>query len=104
LYKLVDGIATSSFGTHVAKLAGVPNEVVERADAISRDFAQQFKAKIEDRKKSKTANAALPLVAQADFAYLLSLALGKSPMPENPVRRREVLLGLKAAMRNCLRS
>ncbi|KAJ7929330.1 muts domain V-domain-containing protein [Mycena leptocephala] len=36
LYKLVEGVATSSFGTHVANLAGVPLEVVERADVISK--------------------------------------------------------------------
>ncbi|KAJ3556566.1 hypothetical protein NM688_g1958 [Phlebia brevispora] len=52
LYKLVEGVASSSFGTHVANLAGVPIEVVERADVVSKDFARQFKEKIEGRKKN----------------------------------------------------
>lgn len=102
LYKLVEGIAESSFGTHVAKLAGVPSEVVQRADVVSQNFARQFKEKIEG-KKSKAASAAVPLVAQADFSYLYGLASGKIFLPDDPVRRKEVLPGLKAAMRSCLR-
>jgi DNA mismatch repair protein MSH6 len=68
LYKLVKGIATSSFGTHVARLAGVPEPVVERADAVSADFVRQFAERINGRKQ--TAATRFPLSAQADFAYL----------------------------------
>ncbi|KDQ58666.1 hypothetical protein JAAARDRAFT_193200 [Jaapia argillacea MUCL 33604] len=93
LYKLVDGVAESSFGTHVANLAGVPLEVVKRAGLVSDDFARQFKQKIEG-KKQKTR---LPLVAQADFVYLHGLAMGKFKMPENPVLQREVLRIVRAA-------
>ncbi|PCH35419.1 DNA mismatch repair protein Msh6 [Wolfiporia cocos MD-104 SS10] len=100
LYKLVEGIASSSFGTHVASLAGVPEEVVERADVISQDFAKQFREKVEG-KKNKAAGR-LPLVAQADFAYLYKLACGKVELPDNPVRQREVLKTLKAAVRGYL--
>jgi len=64
-------VATGSFGTHVANLAGVPLEVVTRAETISKDFAQQFKTKQAGKKTST-----LPLVAQADFAYLVKLATG----------------------------
>jgi DNA mismatch repair protein MSH6 len=46
LYKLIHGVAESSFGTHVANLAGVPLEVVKRADLISKDFAKQFAEKL----------------------------------------------------------
>ncbi|KAH9833177.1 DNA mismatch repair protein Msh6 [Rhodofomes roseus] len=101
LYKLVEGAASSSFGTHVASLAGVPQEVVERADVVSKDFARQFKEKIEG-KRSK-ASGRLPLVAQADFAYLCALATGKKELPENPVRQREVLKILKGAVRGYLK-
>ncbi|KAI0077327.1 DNA mismatch repair protein Msh6 [Panus rudis PR-1116 ss-1] len=100
LYKLVDGVAKSSFGTHVANLAGVPMEVVERADVISKDFARKFKEKIEGKKSKASGN--LPLVAQADFAYLYNLANGKVELPQNKVRRREVLKVMKAAVKNCL--
>ncbi|KAJ6618260.1 muts domain V-domain-containing protein [Mycena sp. CBHHK59/15] len=97
LYKLVEGVATSSFGTHVANLAGVPIEVVERADLISKKFAQQFKEKLMDRRKD--AAGRLPLVAQADFAYLVGLGTGKFEMPTDPARCREVLARLKKTVR-----
>ncbi|KAJ8596178.1 DNA mismatch repair protein Msh6 [Rhizopogon salebrosus TDB-379] len=99
LYKLVDGVASSSFGTHVAKLAGVPEEVVKRAEVVSEDFAKQFKAKIDDRKKKSLASK-LPLVAQADFTYLLSLAMGNLKLPDDPFKQRELLKGLKQAVRS----
>ncbi|KAJ7632274.1 muts domain V-domain-containing protein [Roridomyces roridus] len=94
LYKLVEGVATSSFGTHVANLAGVPLEVVERADIISKKFAQQFKEKLVDRQK-KDATSRLPLAAQADFAYLFALATGKIEIPANP----QVLARLKETVK-----
>ena len=102
LYKLVEGVASSSFGTHVASLAGVPQEVVERADVVSKDFARQFKEKIEG-KRSK-ASGRLPLVAQADFTYLYNLATGKVELPENPVRQSEVLKILKGAVKGYLKA
>lgn len=85
LYKLVDGVAEGSFGTHVASLAGVPSEVVERAKVISADFATKFKKKIEGKTRS-----ALPLPVQADFAYLAKLVNGLS-LPDDAARHREVL-------------
>jgi DNA mismatch repair protein MSH6 len=94
LYKLVEGVATSSFGTHVANLAGVPLQVVERADLISKKFAQQFKEKLMDRQKND-ATGRLPLPAQADFAYLFGVGTGKIEMPADPTRRKEVLARLK---------
>ena len=101
LYKLVEGVASSSFGTHVANLAGVPLEVVERAEVVSRDFAKHFKEKIEGKKNK--ASGRLPLVAQADFAYLYKLATGAIEMPQDAVRRREVLKVLKGAVSGCLK-
>ncbi|KII87843.1 hypothetical protein PLICRDRAFT_176607 [Plicaturopsis crispa FD-325 SS-3] len=98
LYKLVEGVAASSFGTHVANLAGVPMDVVKRAEIVSDDFARKFKEKLEDKQK-KAATHKLPLVAQADFAYLYGIATGKIAMPEDPVRQREVLRRLKGTVR-----
>lgn len=101
LYKLVKGVAESSFGTHVANLAGVPTKVVQRADVISKEFAKQFK----DRMATKAAldvTSKLPVVAQADFAYLVKLASGDIEAPKDAVRRREVLKGLKAAVKGYL--
>ncbi|KAF9233196.1 muts domain V-domain-containing protein [Melanogaster broomeanus] len=97
LYKLVDGVASSSFGTHVASLAGVPSDVVSRAEVISEDFAKQFKARIEGKKKHLAST--LPLVAQADFKYLLTLAKGDVKLPDDPYKKRKVLTALKATVK-----
>jgi DNA mismatch repair protein MSH6 len=97
LYKLIDGIATSSFGTHVANLAGVPTDVVERAEVISKDFASKFKEKLEGKRK-QSASSRLPIDIQADFAYLYTLSAGKCELETDVVRRREVLRGLKACI------
>lgn len=97
LYKLVDGVASSSFGTHVASLAGVPSEVVSRAEVISDDFAKQFKARLEGKKKQLASK--LPLVAQADFKFLLALANGDSKLPDDPYKKRELLKMLKNSVR-----
>lgn len=102
LYKLVEGVASSSFGTHVANLAGVPMEVVERADVVSKDFARNFKEKIEGKKTK--ASGRLPLVLQADFAYLISVATGKVELPDEKVRRQKVLKGLKRAVKSGLQA
>lgn len=75
LFKLIEGVATSSFGTHVANLAGVPLSVVERADTISKTFAAQFQERMKN-KKNRDVTERLPLVAQADFVYLFKLATG----------------------------
>lgn len=94
MFKLVEGVAESSFGTHVANLAGVPLSVVERADVISKTFAQQFQEKLQTKKKHD-ASSRLPLIAQADFTYLFKLATGQLGLPENPVGRQEILNRLK---------
>jgi DNA mismatch repair protein MSH6 len=95
LYKLIHGVAESSFGTHVANLAGVPFDVVKRADLISKDFAKQFKEKLE----IKHASSKMPLVAQADFAYLFKLGIGELRLPEDTLRRKETLARLKEIVR-----
>ncbi|KAG9048858.1 DNA mismatch repair protein msh6 [Tulasnella sp. UAMH 9824] len=86
LYKLTEGTASSSFGTHVASLAGVPQSVVARAEAISIDFADKFQKKLEAKRTSN-----LPLVAQADFAYLWKLAQGEIGVEGDPTRMRRVI-------------
>lgn len=91
-------MATSSFGTHVANLAGVPLDVVERADVISKKFAEQFKERLQ-LKQQTDASSKLPLVAQADFAYLFKLATGKLELPSNPARLKHLLPLLKDTAR-----
>ncbi|KIK25984.1 hypothetical protein PISMIDRAFT_676513 [Pisolithus microcarpus 441] len=100
LYKLVEGVASSSFGTHVASLAGVPSVVVSRAEVISSDFAKQFKARIDGQKKLLASK--LPLISYADFKYLLALANGDLHLPQDPYRQQQLLRRLKAAIRSYL--
>ncbi|CAK5279496.1 unnamed protein product [Mycena citricolor] len=93
LYKLVEGVAVLSFGTHVANLAGVPMNVVQRADAVSSKFAEQFKEKMLSRRQR---TGRIPITAQADFAYLFGIATGKVAMPTNG---KMVLAGLRKTIR-----
>ncbi|KAJ7591055.1 DNA mismatch repair protein Msh6 [Mycena floridula] len=95
LFKLVEGVATSSFGTHVANLAGIPLEVVERADLISKKFAEQFKERLAAKQKT----AKLSIEAQADFVYLFKLATGQVSLPTDPARQRVLLKLLKETAR-----
>ena len=77
----------------------MPIEVVNRADVVSKSFAQQFQQRLQD-KKSKDVAARLSHYAQADFAYLYRLATGEAELPEDEERRREVLRRLKAVARS----
>lgn len=73
LYKLIQGTAPSSFGTHVASLAGVPQEVVDRADHVSQDFARQFTQRLTGKTTGK-----IPVSALVDLAFIARLAQGKA--------------------------
>ena len=41
LYKLVDGVAQGSFGTHLARMASVPLSIVEHAEQKSKDMVSE---------------------------------------------------------------
>jgi DNA mismatch repair protein MSH6 len=98
LYKLAEGVATSSFGTHVANLAGVPLPVIERAEVISKTFAQQFTERLMVKKKHE-GSSRLPLPLQADFVYLYELAMGRLQLPKDKVHQVEVLARMKETIR-----
>lgn len=75
-------------------------EVVQRADVISKDFAEKFKEKLKLNKEKK-ASSKVPLVAQADFAYLYKLAtdqLGELEL-HDAERTAEVLRRMKGIVR-----
>lgn len=73
-YRLVDGIAESSYGTQVAALAGVPHEICDRAAAVSKQFAEATKASQAEKNKS-----AIPLALLSDFVHLFKLAKEDTP-------------------------
>ena len=56
LKKVIPGAADHSYGIHVAKLAGVPPEVIERADAILTDILSRGK-KLPDIVESPAENS-----------------------------------------------
>ncbi|KAE8269844.1 hypothetical protein A4X09_0g2492 [Tilletia walkeri] len=68
-YRLVPGIAESSYGTKVAALAGVPHEICDRAEAVSKEFMQSVKQQQAARSVST-----IPVSALSDVAYLFRLA------------------------------
>ena len=70
LYKLVEGVAAKSYGPHVAAMAGLPEQVVKKAIAVS----AEFEAKAKQREQKMRANETLPLTLQADAAFLVHLA------------------------------
>ncbi|SPO26840.1 related to MSH6 - DNA mismatch repair protein [Ustilago trichophora] len=73
-YRLVDGIAESSYGTQVAALAGVPHEICDRAAIVSKQFAEATKASQAEKNKS-----AIPLALLSDFVHLFKLAREETP-------------------------
>ncbi|KAE8195361.1 hypothetical protein CF336_g3121 [Tilletia laevis] len=68
-YRLVPGIAESSYGTKVAALAGVPHEICDRAEAVSKEFMLSIKQQQAARSVST-----IPVSALSDVAYLFQLA------------------------------
>ncbi len=65
-YKLVPGIAESSYGTQVAALAGIPRSICERAQKVAHEFALDSKSKQETRKQSR-----IPVSTLADLKFLI---------------------------------
>jgi len=96
-YKLTRGAAESSFGTHVASLAGVSPDVVERAEQISNDFAKQFNARLEAKRST---SSRIPLVTQADFAFICRVASGAGTVDKS--RLGKVLNTLSASAKASL--
>ncbi|PWN33880.1 DNA mismatch repair protein Msh6 [Meira miltonrushii] len=74
-YKLVDGIAESSYGTEVAALAGVPMEICDRATKISREFAATTKE--AEKERMRKMGDALSVATLSDFALIFKAGSGK---------------------------
>lgn len=73
-------------------------DVVRRAETVSEDFARQSQEKLEGKRKNSVTSK-LPLVAQADFAYLYGLATSKLTIPQDSYKQQELLRGLREAAR-----
>ncbi|CCO27250.1 DNA mismatch repair protein Msh6 [Rhizoctonia solani AG-1 IB] len=100
MYKFIEGVAPGSFGTHVANVAGVPASVVNRAEEVSRDFAEVSRKK---QLEKRAAVSRIPLDLQADFAQLAKLAGGLT-LSDDPVQQLESLRILKGSVRSLLKA
>ncbi|OAV92014.1 hypothetical protein PTTG_03580 [Puccinia triticina 1-1 BBBD Race 1] len=70
LYKLASGVSPRSYGPHVAKMAGIPSKIVQRAISISEEFEKETKNR---QLSTKQSDHRLNLVLQADTAFLINL-------------------------------
>ena len=48
MHKIVSGVANRSYGIHVAKMAGMPDAVVERADAVLAELESRTPITVAD--------------------------------------------------------
>ncbi|OMH83414.1 DNA mismatch repair protein msh6 [Zancudomyces culisetae] len=79
LYKLVNGVAERSHGMNVAHMAGIPLEVVKKAEMVAEEFEQKMlhlKATSNNHANSTSFGTAaaeneLPLTVLSDFVNLL---------------------------------
>jgi len=75
LYKLIDGISEKSYGMNVAAMAGVPHEVVAKAEEAARDF--ELGSKLAKSLEQSGRGAEVSLALQSDFAWVTRLASKK---------------------------
>ncbi|KAH9462252.1 hypothetical protein MJO28_002962 [Puccinia striiformis f. sp. tritici] len=75
LYKLSSGVSPRSYGPHVAKMAGIPSKIVQRAIEISEKFENETKQRSEKQSSKTTTNhhQINDLLLQADTAFLVNL-------------------------------
>ena len=67
-YRLVPGVAESSYGTQVAHIAGVPADICAKASDVSREFWHEAQ-----RLHAQQAHCSIPLNQLADFARLVTM-------------------------------
>ncbi|WFD00566.1 DNA mismatch repair protein msh6 [Malassezia yamatoensis] len=68
-YRLVSGVSESSYGTQVARIAGVPDEICEQAAKISQRFLTEA-----HNAQSQRQSCQISLETRSDFARLVSIA------------------------------
>jgi DNA mismatch repair ATPase MutS len=74
LYKLIDGISEKSYGMNVAAMAGVPHDVVAKAEEAAREF--ELGSRLAKSLERSGRGAEVSLALQSDFAWLGRLANG----------------------------
>ncbi|GBC01838.1 hypothetical protein RclHR1_04350014 [Rhizophagus clarus] len=73
LYKLVPGVCPKSYGMNVANMAGVPREIIDRAEVIAAKFEQT--SHLHDTLTTNGSNVAIS--TQCDFVFMLKSTFKK---------------------------
>jgi len=84
LHRVTDGRADRSYGIHVARLAGVPDEVCGRAEGVL--------ANLERHELNVTGDPMMQAPPDSDAERILQLALFRSPVEEVADRLRRLQL------------
>ncbi|CAH7683992.1 muts domain V-domain-containing protein [Phakopsora pachyrhizi] len=101
LYKLASGISPKSYGPHVAKMAGISSQIVQRAISISEEFEKDSKERFKNKKRSNGNH--FNLVTQADTAFLINLVKnGLNDKTAGPKEKLEALKRIKAVLKSSL--
>ncbi|KAI8805196.1 DNA mismatch repair protein msh6 [Cladochytrium replicatum] len=74
LYKLIDGVSPSSFGMNVASLAGVPMDIVQRAESVAKNFERSQDAKKAGGQRGVSSS----LIQWASFSRLIHALINDS--------------------------
>ena len=69
LYKLKQGVCESSFGINVARIAGLPHEVIKKAKVKSEEFERDLKFE-EIKAINKSFNSLIGLLENIIWYYL----------------------------------
>lgn len=67
LHKIKEGAADKSYGIHVAQLAELPSDLIERANEILAELEQKEKPDIQKRKEKEQPSAVAEAVGQLSF-------------------------------------
>ena len=99
LRKIVDGAADDSYGIEVAKLAGLPSQVTNRARALLTEMEAQSKAEKESYAARLAAESAGQMSFSADADAQVISQLAKTNVNElTDAECRELLLDLTAML------
>ncbi|KAJ9075514.1 DNA mismatch repair protein msh6, variant 2 [Entomophthora muscae] len=72
LYKLTQGVCPKSYGMNVASMAGLPSEIIDRAEAKAQEFEKEHSTALS--KILTQTNTSLSLALQADLALVAQFA------------------------------
>ena len=90
LHKIEEGSIDKSYGIHVARLAGLPNELIERADQILKIYENK------EIKRDVKIQEALPLDELVEHKSLAEEEIKKiDPMNTTPMEALNILYKLK---------